>query len=368
MENKIPWNLLAKLFNETISKSESEELEIWLQSSDLNHKIYEELIEDPELRKNVISGRWEHHSREWQKVYSKLKVPFKRVTVSSTLLYLVSGIAAVVIIFFGYYSFKQYTQSKQRLSDPSYTYIFSPRGQRTKVVLPDKTRVWLNAESSLKYYVSFDQMLREVTLNGEAFFEVSKNPQKPFIVNAEEIKVKVYGTSFNIKAFPQEKYIETTLIEGKLSVMPLKAETKNFKEIYLKPKEKCIYEKSTGSLTKDIDEDKVAEATKISKPEIVNIKDEPKFSIERNINPEQEELWKDGKLIFRNETFDELAIRLERWFDVKIHFEDEVIKSYKFTGVFEKETINQAMEALRLSSKKSYKYNIVFRDIYLKLK
>jgi ferric-dicitrate binding protein FerR (iron transport regulator) len=220
----------------------------------------------------------------------------------------------------------------------------------------------------LKYSSNFNKQSREVYLEGEGYFEVSKNPHKLFFVNAGEIKAKVYGTSFNIKAFPGENTIETTLIEGELSVIPTKLRGKSDKEILLKPNEKCIYTKvdTKGKPGSETIELSIASHNDSPDSVIFPFKDIPNIILEKKPYLEPEKSWKDGKLVFKNETFGELEIRLERWYNVSIHFENEDIKNYLFTGSFDKETINQAMEALRLSSQESYQYRIEYRDIYLK--
>jgi transmembrane sensor len=249
-----------------------------------------------------------------------------------------------------------------------YTTIISPRGQRTKVILPDQTNVWLNSESTLRYPATYNRKDREVHLEGEGFFEVSKDKQKPFFVQTEELRIKVYGTSFNLKAFPGEKNIEATLIEGKMSVTPFDSSGAAGKEIFLKPKEKLIYQKNAEGLRITKDLLSVADTNKINTRKILPAKKKTgvKIVLEKDVNTSKDMLWKEGKLIFNNETFGELSVRLERWYDVKIHFQDEEIKKYKFTGEFSKETADQAMEALKISSRHSYEYKMIFRDIYLR--
>lgn len=370
MEYDVPWELLCKFYKGELSEKELKNLETWKYASDLNRNIYEEIAEDENFRNILLSDRWNKNKGNWQKLTKKIELPDQKVRLSKKFLLTAAATVASVIVLFGYLILHKQNQINQLASTSGgYTEIFSPRGQRTQVTLPDQTKVWLNAESSIKYAADFNCKVREVFLNGEAFFEVSKNQTKPFLVNATVIKVKVYGTSFNVKAFSHENNIETTLIEGKLSVIPLSEEGNGSNEIFLKPNEKCIYEKNTSNIYNEPEKNSAGQIHKNQTQYIIpdKVMARPRVIIEKNVNPEQEELWKDGKLIFKNESFEVLAVRLERWYDVKIHFENDVIKSYKFTGVFEKETINQAMEALRLSSKKSYRYKIVFRDIYLKI-
>jgi transmembrane sensor len=372
MEQDIRWDLFQKLFNKSIADSENKELQQWRNASELHQTIYDEILDDKELQNVVVSGKWSDPDIEWNNFLPLLKPEKSKFSVSYRTLYTWAAAAAVILLFIGIGSSLLFQKlfNGDKLSADSYTYIFSPRGQRTRVVLPDKTKVWLNSETSLKYPANFNQTSREVTIEGEAFFEVEKNPKKPFLVNASEIKLKVYGTSFNVKAYPGESDIEATLVEGKLSITTPDPKTNNRddKEIFLKPKEKFIFTKAIRETSKPLadntsqaqPEDKPAGQVKpatILVPETISIK---------NDDAVKEVSWKDGKLIFKEETFENLAIRLERWYDVKIHFTNEKIKQYRFTGSFDRETVNQAMEALKISSVQSYQYQMVFRDIYLR--
>jgi len=369
MKLSIPWDLFLKSFRGELSNLEFAELDHWRNISQLTRNIYDEIMEDEKFREVFLSKKWEDPSLEWEKLLTVLKPPIARISFVRKYLYIATSAAAVILLFIGSYLGFWYDRSSlaKDVASNGYTYIYSPRGQRTRIILPDSTKVWLNSESSLQYAVNYNKKTREVYLKGEAFFKVTKNHAKPFMVYANEIKVKVYGTSFNIKAFPNERYIETTLIEGKLSITPEYKQDKKNSEIFLIPKEKCVYER-LGDIqnldAKNITTIPTSNAVKSNN----TLKETPKVVITENVDPETEVLWKEGKLIFKNETFGELATKMERWYDIKIHFTDEKIKNYKFTGVLDKETINQAMEALKLSSEKSYSYDIVFRDVYLKSK
>jgi transmembrane sensor len=369
MALNIPWSLFGKLLRGDIRQSEQEEIINWRDLSELNRNIYNEILEDEGIKKILLSGKWEDNTLEWEKLLTRIKPSKNKITITYRKLYLAGASAAAVFIFIFISSvlLVKKVNQKDLQSQQGYTTIFSPRGQRTKVILPDQTNVWLNSESSLRYPVTYNQNIREVYLEGEGFFEVSKNPQKPFYVQTNDLKVKVYGTSFNLKAFPNEKNIEATLIEGKLSVTPFDQSGSAGKEIFLKPKEKLIYKKFTNNQSVNTSEPSKKNPDKRDTLVISQEKKKKEVNIilEKNINTNKDMLWKDGKLIFNNETFEELAVKLERWYDIKIHFEDEKIKNYKFTGEFSKETADQAMEALKISSQHSYDYKMVFRDIYL---
>jgi len=364
MKHHIPWPLIIGSIQGKNSDEESQTLSHWINSSELSRLIYEEILADDQLKTWLSNEKWDENSREWGQILSRIEPKIRMITMKRKSFVAIVSIAAAVILFLGtgfYFMYLKYT-ALNNIQTESFTSVFSPRGQRTQVILPDSTKVWLNGGSSLKYAMDYNKVDRKVITEGEAFFEVKKNTQKPFVVLSHEIKVKVYGTSFNIKAFPDEKQIETTLVSGSLSVVSVAPDGSEGQEIFLVPNEKCIYEKRDKLLSKSNNQ-APQQATRLQKTDhSLHVK------IARNINTEAEKNWKDGKLIFRNEPFSELAVKMERWFDVKIHFEDEQVRNYKFTGIFEKETINQAMEALKLSSQQSYRYEIVFRDIYLKTK
>jgi transmembrane sensor len=365
MKMHIPWSLILLNLQNKAEAGEKQALADWIKDSELHQLIYDEIMADQHFMALLTEGRWTDTSREWERLLERIQPKIRMITIRRRSLITAVAAAASLLLLLGSGILYFYLSLNTLLHEQGTTYIYSPRGQRTHVKLPDSSSVWLNGGSSISYAVDFNRHLREVTAEGEVFFEVKRNPEKAFHVIANEIKVKVYGTSFNVKAFADEKQIETTLISGSLSVVALKEDGSEGSEVFLQPNEKFIFlrdSKYVEGMTSPAGQDARAMQQQATKDVLVPAK------LQKNINTEKEKLWKDGKLVFRDETFAELAIRLERWYDVKIHFEDKNIRNYKFTGVFEKETINQAMDALMLSSQQSYQHEIVFRDIYLRKK
>lgn len=368
MALNIPWDLFKKYLLKSIADDEMTVLHQWRSQAELNDTIYLEILDNKQIQDALLTGKWENHVQEWKKLADHIKTPIRQITFTRKKFYAIISAAASILILIGFALGSLHIRHDpvQLVEEDNYTSIFSPRGQRTKVILPDNSLVWLNGGSSIRYATSYNLNQREIFLSGEAFFEVEKSASRPFFVNAGEIKIRVYGTSFNVKAFPNENTIETTLIEGKLSIIPMDSMNQPGKEIYLKPNEKCLIEKCSLEPVADklsSASDGITNDNESMQKKIKALK--PRITVKHNINPDREKLWKEGILIFRNESYSDLATELERWYDVKIHFKDENIRNFKFTGSFEKETIDQAMEALRLSSQKSYQYEIVFRDIYL---
>jgi ferric-dicitrate binding protein FerR (iron transport regulator) len=231
-------------------------------------------------------------------------------------------------------------------------------GSKTKLVLPDGTQVWLNSGSRLTYDKTYGNTLREVQLTGEAYFDVVKNAGRPFIIHAPGFNVKVLGTAFNVRSFPGEKKSETSLIKGSVEVTFSDRPTE---KIILKPNEKLVID----------NEEMPGVKTAAVKVQRAGLPQEPIVAVTHlTYVPADSTLietsWMDNKLIFRSEPFADLAVRMERWFGVSIRFANEELKEKKFTGIFENETIEQALKALQYSSTYKFRYTINRKEIILK--
>jgi transmembrane sensor len=230
--------------------------------------------------------------------------------------------------------------------------VATKNGNRTKMVLPDGSQVWLNAGSRLDYKdKEYNKTIREVSLIGEAYFDVVKDKEKPFIIHTAKINIKVLGTAFNVKSYPEEKLTETSLIHGSVEVTLNNRPTEKY---ILKPSEKLVIANEEKVIDKPV---------KIGKSVVkVNPVQEPIVAIHRlSYLPADstiiETSWLENKFIFRSEEFETLAKRLERWYGVTIRFEKDQITKEKFTGIFERETIEQALGALKMTAAFKYKMN-----------
>jgi ferric-dicitrate binding protein FerR (iron transport regulator) len=213
--------------------------------------------------------------------------------------------------------------------------VLVPRGSRSMTALPDGTVVWLNACSKIMYKIPDKKPVREVTIEGEAYFNVSKDPVHPFIVNAGDMIIKAYGTEFNVKAYPEEKVVETTLVKGSVSV---EIQNNPSNKTLLKPNEQAIYYKPTSARSEN-------------------------FLVTKGIDPTLYTIWINNRLQIKGETLDDLAIMLERKYDVTIHFDDNTLRDLRFTGIIENETIEQILELIKISSNVDYRIN--GREIWL---
>ncbi len=180
-----------------------------------------------------------------------------------------------------------------------YSEITVPLGQMTRIKLPDGSKVWINSGSVFKYPAEFDKSSRDIYLDGEAFMEIAKNPQKPFIVNTANFSVKVLGTSFNVDAYSDDKHASVTLVEGSVFLQSNKKEW-----------------------SKNMIPGQIA---------LINEGKNPSIS---EVRTEFYTAWKEGKIVFRKETLEEISKKLERWYNVEICFADEELKNLKFSGTF----------------------------------
>jgi len=200
--------------------------------------------------------------------------------------------------------------------------INAPAWTRAQFSLPDGTNGWLNSNSSVKYSGDFTYN-REVVLDGEAFFDVKKDDKRPFKVSTDEIIVTVIGTRFNIASYENEKSIEVVLEEGRLSV-----NNKEMNKSYsMKPNDCIIYNKKLDDLTIEV------------------------------VEPETYSSWTNGKLVFRNDSLDVIARRLERWYNIAVEVRGSMTNQPRLRATFIDENLEEVLKLLKLSLPITYEIN-----------
>ncbi len=200
--------------------------------------------------------------------------------------------------------------------------LSSAPGIVTKVILPDGSEVWLNAQSELTYPVRFTGKERRVELSGEAYFKVVADRQNRFnVVTSDSIIVSAYGTEFNVNAYPNESEYQVTLAEGSVDVT---VETERSVTTELSVGQKIVLSRSTGQIS-------VMEA-----------------------DTYVDTAWKDGKMVFRRENLEVIVQKLSRKFGVAIHLEGDVLKEYEYTATFTDETLEDILELLKRSAPITY--------------
>lgn len=213
-----------------------------------------------------------------------------------------------------------------------------PYGSKSRVVLPDGSVVNLNSGSILKYSSSdFNSDSRSVFLTGEGYFSVTKDSERPFYVTTPGIKLKVLGTTFNLKAYPDEETEEATLVSGKVEIYASYDKTEIGKPIVLKPNQKAVFLKSNKRI---LPVDSAIISQTIFPVKLQAVKLQPKSITEQTIS------WKENQLVFNNEPFSSLVTRIERWYNVKILVNYPELNLARFTGKFDRETLEQVLNAL----------------------
>ena len=226
------------------------------------------------------------------------------------------------------------------------------KGAKSTIFLQDGTKVILNADSKLRFPKTFSGATREIYLTGEAFFDVTHNASMPFIIHTDKMNIKVLGTEFNVRSYPEDSAYETTLIRGSIEVT-LKDRPSD--RIILKPKEKLIV---ANLEFESAPEPKASLPSVHSQLSITGL-----HYVSKTDSAVVEISWVDNKLVFQDESFANLATDMERKYAVNIHFSNEKLKDYRFTGIFKEETIRDALNALQLTEK--FNYKITDNEVYI---
>jgi ferric-dicitrate binding protein FerR (iron transport regulator) len=238
-------------------------------------------------------------------------------------------IAAILIIpIIIYTTYIQFFKVDQNLAEATSQLITvsSQAGTITNLALPDGSKVCLNAGSSISYPSHFDGSTRNVLLTGEAYFQVVKNKEVPMVVSAGDVNLKVYGTSFNVNAFPSEASVKVTLVEGSVSLASPSGKLNGKDEFFIEPGQTVTYFDDSRKLT---------------------VQNEDTFFYTA---------WKDGILVFRDNTFATVLNQLSRKFNVDIEIKDKNLASIPMDATFRDENINEILRLLSLSTPFKFYY------------
>ncbi len=218
----------------------------------------------------------------------------------------------------------------------SLTEKHNSKGIKSTIELADGSKVWLNADSKISYPETFSGNTREIYLQGEAFFEVTRNVSKPFIIHLQGGTVRVLGTSFNIRAYENERVVETSVNTGKVAFIPEYSRPGKKKDtIFLLPDHKVKFY--------------------LAKEEIQTT---PTIARE-------DKSWIEGKLVFKSKSMGEIAIELERNFGKKVVFADEEARDFVLTGSFQNNSLDEIM--YYLSKTKNFYYKITNAELVIAL-
>ena len=354
------WFLLSRNLSGDATEQDKEELNELLQQHpelmqqyDLLHQLWsvntpvgEEPATNDKLTRILQLAEAETAARQSE-------VPIIRIKKRRKLYWAAAVVAALAIGAWGLITWKN---KQQALAANE---VVAPKGSKTRTILPDGSTVWLNAGSRI-VYANFNGPQREITLEGEAFFDVvqvlspATHQKKPFIVHAGTIDIRVLGTAFNVKSYPEEKTIETTLIRGLVQITR-KGDTKGG-PVYLHPNDKIVL--SASSIETASTNVPVASTSEPAIKQIIHIDSTIKDS------EHIETAWVYNRLEFRGDNFEQLALKLERWYNIKVYFEDDAVRQLKFNGSLQNETVEQAFMALKAAV--PFEVRIVNNEVFIK--
>ncbi|MCI2121451.1 MAG: FecR family protein [Bacteroidales bacterium] len=223
--------------------------------------------------------------------------------------------AAAILFMVGFAGYKYGTMGRKSEMFSACT----DKGERSEVLLPDSSIVWLNSDTKITYSSDYSKKERKIGLEGEAFFEVAKNKSCPFIVNAGAVSVEALGTKFNVKAYSEDDRITTTLINGKV-----KTRSKN-KTVYLLPDERISYSKTDGG-----------------------------FDSKENLGKGYRLPWRNDEILFDSSSLEDIAKILERNYGVNIAFKNEGIRKIKYTGLIMNTKLENVLDLITLTSNVDY--------------
>ncbi len=313
------WEQIASKLHHEMNKKELAEFDrLLLTEKHLNEFNSVKQINERLTEVGYISAG--QGDQSWKKIERTIKIRrFKKL--NAMLKY-----AAIIILAFGTgLVFRPSSKIEKIETDIRYSEIRVPFGQMSQVVLSDGTKIWLNSGTTIRYPEQFAADSRSVTINGEAYFEVAKMAHKPFTVNSSDLKIEVLGTSFNISAYQEDQESAVTLVEGKVNAQSLDG--------------KSMINLIPGQL-----------ATKNKNNSNIAIKE-----VDTNFY----KAWIEGRIFFDDEPLGQIANKLDRWFNVKITFDNEKLKSHRFTGtILKNKPVDQIMQALELLAPIKFKHEI----------
>lgn len=319
------WQIIKKISDGHAGADEIELLNKWLAQDEYHQLIYEswllEINRSDERKLNEhsqktvmekLSGRINSNSKNSKNIFSR-----HIISIAASLIF----ICVLALAFYQLESYRSSTTSDYVINE-------NPKGEKSKIILPDGSLVWLNADSKISYPVNFEEN-REVVLAGEAFFEVKRDTLNPFIIHLEGAKVKVLGTSFNIKSYPGDSISETTVLSGKVAFID---KQNAYDSIILLKDEKVVY----NQLTHQVET----------------------WQAENN----QAAAWVEGKLVFDATPMSGVKKVLERWYNVDIEL-NEKITNCRITATFKEQPLEDVLTLISLT--KEFNFSISDQQVFI---
>ncbi|MCR9264217.1 MAG: FecR domain-containing protein [Flavobacteriaceae bacterium] len=303
-ENKIK-RLMQKYLDGTITEKEESVLEEF--DKNLLHRNMDGVFKDPSDKRRIE-----------QRLSKAINKPKNRGTNFG---WIRVAASVAILLGFGYLAFTKFDQEpvQEAVLEVVRT---TDWGQKLELTLSDGTLVRLNSGSSLKFPDRFEGNTREVELEGEAFFDVARNPDKPFVIKSDEVRTTVLGTSFNVNTYSHNQHIAVTVATGKVEV------ASRDDKIFLGPNEQGVFNRNTKAISKE------------------------QTDISAYLN------WKEGILSFEDAALTEVTASLERWYGVTLMFENDSLGDCHLTATYTNETLGEVLESI-VYTKKGLRYDFL---------
>jgi len=329
MKNNIPWDLIIAKLRQNLSSEDEIEFNNWLgleknKNLFLQVEILWENIQTKTLKYVPdVDYYWEELSArlhdEKLKISNK-KNPFQDRNRYVPIKRFYRFIAAASIFLLISFT-SAYFIGKNKLNEQATFLTYSSLTGKSKMVLPDGTEVWLHSTTTLTYNSSITSDTREVNLQGEAYFNVTHNPSKPFIVNTNGVSIKVYGTKFNVNSNSSSNNILVSLVEGSVSM------GKNGKNVILKPGEEGRFNKLNNTI-------------EVSKGDVYYAKS-----------------WTNDQLRFENKSLRYVCHYLSKWYSVDIEIDPEMANDQSYTFTLRNEALEEIIRIISRISPIEYSFN-----------
>jgi ferric-dicitrate binding protein FerR (iron transport regulator) len=319
MGNNIPWNSIVKFLKGHATPNEQADLDHWLKEDEAHSQILFEIQQIYSLTSSIPPYFYADKEKAWKKIDRQTQSSGEKVRqLFNRLKFTAAAVALLLVSLTMFWTYHTRTLDERR----NFSEVVAPPGQKTMVVLPDSSIVWLNSGSSLKYNGNFNVKHREVLVTGEAFFDVKRNETKKFSVRTGILSVQVYGTAFNVKNYDNDMLQEITVSDGLISI-----NDKTNELMQLKPGHQAVLNKTTNKLT-----------FAIADPEIVSS-------------------WKNNELKFDNTPFTEMVKYMERWYGVNIDIDPSMIGKHNYTFKIKTETLTEILEKIKVMTPITYEIN-----------
>ncbi len=323
--------IISNYLRGELSKEEELKLNKWLDKKSSNRDQLNALsnIWETPLGYPGIVNMDDEQQKIWNRLHSENGPALSGNGKSVSLIKIILRYAAVIIIFLslGYALWNATNYSGETPVAAEIIERNNPPGQKSIIHLPDGSTVWLSADSKISYSNYYNSETRKILLEGEAYFEVTKNPEIPFEVFTNDLVITALGTSFNVHAFGNNKIEKIALNTGKVKIECLDTFKSNCTPSYLKPGDLAFFSNQSGSISiSDFD----------------------------GLDPFG---WKDGRIVFHHASFNEVIEVLSRWYNVEFEVVGCLKQEWNYSTTFENEVLENVLRSLEFTEKIGYEIN-----------